>query len=164
MSDMQETKKSRVRFSVIDFIILLLVIACTVGIVMRYRLAERLFSDTARVEARVTFIAEAISPYEADAFRPNTDFYANDTFFGTLSSAESTPAVIYYEKSDGVLSSYEDLSRLDLRGSFTVRAVFGENGCLLNGNTFIAAGSVFTLSANSVSVDITVLSVEAVAG
>jgi hypothetical protein len=162
MSDMQETQKSRVRFSVIDFIILLLVIACIVGIVMRYDLAEKLFSDTARVEARVTFIAEAVSPDEANAFRPNTDFHVRDTFFGTLLSAESTPAVIYYENPNGVLSSYEDASRFDLRGSLTVRAVFGENGCLLNGNTFIAAGSVFTLRANSVSVDITVLSVEPV--
>ncbi len=162
MSDFMEQRKRRVRFSVIDFIVILLVIACVVGIVLRYDLAERLFSDSVKKETRVTFIAEGISSEEAEAFRLNTDFYSGDAFFGTLSSVETAPAVIYYENANGVLASYEDGSRFDLRGSFTVSAVSGDNGYLLNGNTFLAAGSVFTLQANSVSVEITVLSVEAV--
>ncbi len=160
MSDIQEQKKRRVRFSVIDFVIILLILACGTGIVMRYDLVGRLFSNSAQKEARIAFVAEAISQEEAEVFRNDTKVYVGDSLFGTVSSVETTPAIIYRENANGVLISYEDESLADVHGTVTAEAVFSENGCLLNGNTFLAPGSVFTIQAHGISVTITILSVE----
>ena len=36
----------RVKFSVADFVIILMIIACIIGVAMRYDIAEKLFSKT----------------------------------------------------------------------------------------------------------------------
>ena len=59
MSDTKITATKRLRFSVIDFVIILMVIACLVGVIMRYDLADRLFSKTVLTDARVSFVAES---------------------------------------------------------------------------------------------------------
>ncbi len=160
MTTSQEKRSGRVRFSVIDFTIILLVLACIAGVVLRYDLAEKLFSRSALEDAKITFVAEAITPAEAEAFRVNTKFRTEQDRFGTVTATETLPALIYYENSAGLLSSYEHETLLDLTGSFAARVLFSEDGCLLNGNTFIAAGSTFTVMANSAAVRITVISVD----
>lgn len=150
----------RFRFSVIDFVIILLLLASLVGIVIRYDLANKLFSKSSLVDAEITFLAEAVTPAEAGAFTVNSRFYENGTLFGTVSSIKSDKALIYTENDNGYLVSYEDETLLDLNGTFLCEVLPTENGYLLNGNRYIAAGSVITLRANGVSVTLTVLSIE----
>ena len=156
----QETSIKRPRFSVIDFVIILMVIACLAGVVLRFRLVDKLFSRSALVNGRVTFTAEAVTPEERKAFTENTVFYTDRDSFGVLTAVTAESAVLYYENGAGILVSYEHSTLLDLSGNFSTKLLPTEGGYLLNGNTFIAAGSTFTVKAGGVSVLITILSVE----
>lgn len=153
-------KAKRFRFSVIDFVIILLLLASIVGIVIRYNLVDKLFSKTSLVDAEITFIAEAVSPAEVACFTQGATFYEGDTAFGTLQALKSDKAVIYTENDAGYLVSYEDATLLDLDGTFLCEVLPTENGYLLNGNRYVAAGSVITLRSNGVNVTVTVLSIK----
>ena len=161
MTDMNTKDTKRVRFSVIDFVIILMILACLVGVAMRFDLADRLFSRTALTSGRITFVAETVTPEERAVFTENTVFYTDRDTFGTLTGVEASPAVVYYENALGTLTHYEHDTLLDLRGSFSAKLLYTEEGYLLNGNTFIAAGSTFTVKAGGASVLITIIGVEA---
>lgn len=163
MTGTTPTLKKRLRFSVIDFIIVLLILFGIVGIAVRFDLVGRLFSKTEKVDAEISVIAEAISPAEAAAFTDGTVFYCQGETFGTLKSSTSEAALIYVENDSGTLVSYEDETLLDLSAVLTCRLLPTDDGYLLNGNRFIAAGSTFFLQANGVAVTVTVLSIEEVA-
>lgn len=159
MTDSNVKTAKGLRFSVIDFVIVLMILACFVGVVLRYDLVNKLFSKTVLTEARITFVAEAVTPEERAVFTESTVFYTDRDVFGILSSLEAAPAIVYYENSIGSLVHYEHATLLDLNGVFRAQVVSSENGYLLNGNTFIAPGSTFTVMAGGASVRITVLRV-----
>ncbi len=151
----------RLSFSVVDFVIILAAVALIVGVIFRYDVVDRLFSKTSLNDAKITFVAEAINEQEAEVFKENTKFYTDGVIFGTLTSVtEPKKALIYREDNNGVLVSYEHESLFDLDGSFTCKVMASENGYLLGGNRYIAAGSTFVLRAGGVAVRITVLSVQ----
>ncbi len=164
MAESKETKTERVRFSILDFVIILLILISLIGLALRYDLIRKLFNRTALIEARVSFVAEAITPEEAAAFSVDTVFYTENGLFGTLFSAESEPAVLLYENGAGVPVSYESSELRDVSGIFSVSAIFTDDGCLLGGNTYIAAGSRFTVRAAGAAVEITVTDVSTAAG
>ena len=155
------TKNRSFRFSVIDFAIIVMAIILIVGVSARYDIVDRLFSKTSLKDAKVTFVAEAITQEEAKAFTEQTKFYLDGKVFGTLTSV-STPsnALIYKENDQGELISYEDKNLFDIEGTFTCKVLRGDDGFLLDGNRYIAAGSVFTVRANGVAVKITVTGVQ----
>lgn len=149
----------RFRFSVIDFVIVLLVLASLCGILVRYDVVGRLFSKSSLVEAEVFFVAEAVPPTDTDAFMEGNSFYENGTLFGTLRTVKSEKALIYTENHSGVLVSYEDDTLLDLNGSFLCKVLPSEKGYLLNGNRYLAPGTTLTLRAESIQITVTILSI-----
>ena len=151
----------KISFSVIDFAVIIVILALTIGVIARYDVVDRLFSKTSLVDAKVTFVAEAITPEEAAAFPENNKFYTDGDLFGTLTAVtDPAKALMYRENSAGELVAYEHDSLLDIRGSFTCKVMSSKNGYLLGGNRYIAAGSVFTVRAEGVAVKITVISLE----
>ncbi|MBQ8254081.1 MAG: DUF4330 family protein [Clostridia bacterium] len=160
MSKKQNSQK-KISFSVIDFAVIVIVLALFVGVIARYDVVDRLFSKTSLVDAKVTFVAEAITNEEAAAFTENSMFYTSGELFGTLTAVtDPVKALMYRETSSGELVAYEHDSLIDLRGSFTSKVMESKNGYLLGGNRYIAAGSVFTVRAEGVAVKITIISVE----
>ncbi len=160
MSKKQNSEK-RFSFSVIDFAVILVILALFIGVIARYNVVDRLFSKTSLENAKVTFVAEAITAEEAAAFTENNKFYTEGDLFGTLTAVtDPVKALIYRENAAGELVSYEHETLLDVRGSFTCKVMESKNGYLLGGNRYIAAGSVFTVRADGVAVKITVISVE----
>lgn len=152
---------NKLSFSVIDLSVIVIVLALFVGVIARYDVVDRLFSKTSLVNAKVTFVAEAISAEEATAFTENNKFYADGDLFGTLTAiTDPAKALMYRENAAGELVAYEHDSLFDVRGSFTCRVMETKSGYLLGGNRYIAAGSVFTVRADGVAVKITVISVE----
>ena len=155
-------KSRKLRFSVIDLVIVLITVVLIVGVCARYDIVTRLFSKTSLTEAKVTFIAEAITEDEAEVFDEQTKFYLEGSVFGTLSTVSNpSNALIYVENENGELIAVEDNSLFDLEGTFICKVLRGEdNSFLLDGNRYIAAGSVFTVRANGVAVKITITGVQ----
>lgn len=151
----------KIPFSVVDFAIIVVVLSLIIGVLARYDVVDRLFSKTSLLNAKVTFVAEAVTAEEAAAFSENNKFYIDGNIFGTLTAVtDPAKALMYRENSLGELVAYEHDSLLDIRGSFTCSVMESNNGYLLGGNRYIAAGSVFTVRADGVAVKITVISVE----
>ena len=94
----------RVKFSVADFVIILMIIACIIGVAMRYDIAEKLFSKTKAEDVRVTFAVSSATDNTNNAFSTGAVFMYGSETFGKLEEADSTPAVQYYENSSGVLT------------------------------------------------------------
>ena len=159
----KNNSEKKISFSVIDFSVIVIVIALFVGVIARYDVVDRLFSKPSLVNAKVTFVAEAISAEEAAAFTENNKFYTDGDVFGTLTAVtDPAKALMHRENAAGELVAYEHDTLLDVRGSFTCKVMESKSGYLLGGNRYIAAGSVFTVRADGVAVKITVISVETV--
>ena len=157
----KQTSEKRFSFSVIDFAVVIVILSLFIGVIARYNVVDRLFSKTSLQNAKVTFVAEAITSEEAAAFTENKKFYTEGEVFGTLTAVtDPVKALIYRENAEGELVAYEHESLLDVRGSFTCKVMESKNGYLLGGNRYIAAGSVFTVRADGVAVKITVISIE----
>lgn len=154
---MNETK--RVRFSVADFVIILMIIACVIGIAMRYDIAEKLFSKTKSEDVRVTFTVTSATDNTYNAFTTGAVFMYGDATFGKLEVADSTPAVQYYENSSGVLTEKKDDGLHDITGTFVCQLVRSDSGYLLDGRTYIAAGSTFVLRCGTVQTTVLITSV-----
>ena len=152
--------KRKISFSVIDFVIIVTVLALIVGIVFRYDLLGKLFSRTEPVDVTVSFVAENITKEEAQVFLSDTDFYLDGKIFGRLQSSESLPHSEYLENSSGTLTQITSEQHVDVSGSFLCKAVYTDGGYLLDGKTYIAAGSSFTLRTDTCSIDILILAVE----
>ncbi len=157
----KKSNSKKISFSVVDFAVIVVVLSLFVGVIARYDVVDRLFSKTSLVNAKVTFVAEAITAEEAAAFTENNKFYTSGDVFGTLTTVtDPVNALMYRENSAGELVAYEHDSLLDVRGSFTCKVMKSNRGLLLGGNRYIAAGSVFTVRADGVAVKITIISVE----
>ena len=156
-----KSNSKKISFSVIDFTIIIVILALLVGIIARYDVVDKLFSKTSLVEARVKFVAEAITPEEASAFNENNKFYIDGEQFGVLTAVTPQKAIMYRENAQGALVSYEHETLIDLKGDFTCKVMKSDSGYLLGGVRYIAAGSVFTVRANGVAVKITIISIEA---
>ena len=151
----------RVKFSVADFVIILMIIACIIGVAMRYDIAEKLFSKTKAEDVRVTFAVSSATDNTNNAFSTGAGFMYGSETFGKLEEADSTPAVQYYENSSGVLTEKKNEGFYDITGTFVCRLVSSDSGYLLDGRTYIAAGSTFTLQCGAVRTTVLITSVGA---
>lgn len=149
-------KRSLLRFSIADFIIVLIAIACIVGVVIRSGLAEKILSRTETAEMTVSFKAEALTEKEAEVFTENAIFYLDGKIFGKLVSSSSENAFGYFENDRGVLTEYEKEGLLDVSGSFVCKLATTDSGKLLNGSTYVAPGSVFTLKADNREISVVI--------
>lgn len=153
-----EKAKRRISFSVIDFVIILVGIALIAGIIVRYDIVNKFFSKTKLTDARVTFVAEALTPAQASALKEGTQFFSNGTLFGTLYTVKSDNALIYTENADGTLVSSESSELLDADGSFLIKVTKTDRGYLLGGKHYIAPGSQLEIKANGAVISITIIS------
>ncbi len=153
-----ENAKKEVSFSIIDLVILLVVLALTVGIVLRFDIVGKLFSKTTLNDAKVTFIAESLTDAQLSALKEGTQFYSDGELFGTLHTVSSDKSLIYVENSDGSLGFAESQNSFDASGSFLIKVLKTDDGYLLGGKHYIAPGSQFEIKANGAAICITILS------
>lgn len=153
-----EKARKKLTFSVIDFVVILVGIALIAGIIVRYDIVNKLFSKTKLTDAKVTFVAEALTPAQASALKEGTQFFSNEALFGTLHSVKTDNALIYSENVDGTLISSESSELLDADGSFLIKVTKTDRGYLLGGKQYIAPGSQFEIKANGAVISITIIS------
>lgn len=158
MKSVENTRK-KIPFSILDFVIIALALALICGIFARYDIIEGLFSRKELSDADLTFIAEAITHEEAAAFAEGKQLYCEGSLFGTIQSSSEENAQICYESNDGQLIFLESTELVDVSGSIKLKVLQTDDGYMLNGKQFIAAGSTFIVRSAGVSVVITVLSI-----
>ena len=154
---MSNSTRRSFRFSLLDFVIILLFLGVIAGLVLRYDLIGGWITRSRLEERTVSFLAEAVTPQEAALFTDGTVLCADGGLSGVLSTVETDPADMAAEDDEGRLVSYRSTSLLDLTGKLTVKLLDTDDGYFWNGKIFMAAGSRFTLRSAGIEVDVIIM-------
>ena len=154
-----ETQKKH-RFNVVDFVLIIAVLACCVSIVIRYHLHTDLLRDTDT--ARITVRIESLLNDSVNAMQAGDQFYntVTEKEFGTLVSVDATPAKTRGENTDGSIQIVYYENRSDLVCVFEISGYQTENGFMMGGTTFIGCGSTFNINSRKIATLCTVLDIE----
>lgn len=173
MSDTAKKKGGKLRPNVIDFLIVIVIIGAVCGIALRGGVVEKIATNTSSEQARIHFLVEDISGTSYDAFVPGDDFYSKNhgCYLGKLENPSQMPAEKLIPTLEGGMSASvspaidvndpnSDSYRVDVRGELVGSGVFSEEGFLVNGSTYIAPGSEFTMESKNVSVTAVIVKIE----
>ena len=160
------TKKAgKIKPNIIDFIIIIAVIAAIIGIAVRSGVVEEVTLNSHRQTARVSFFVSNISESSGGYFSNGDVFYSSthQCDFGVLEQFRTMPAEDYIVNEYGVLQK-KILSggRTDVEGTMLCEGVFTEDGFFLEGSNYIAPNSSITVKSKSITVTLTVMDIEAV--
>ena len=71
----KKREEGKVRFNIIDFDIIVIVIGCVVGVVIRFNVIDKLVLDTVRDDVRISFAVSGISPQIANSIVDGDEFF-----------------------------------------------------------------------------------------
>lgn len=155
-------KRTQRRFNIIDLLIVIVVIACIAGIIIRYNVVDRIVIDGERDSVQVSFMITDVSPDVVDAIKDGSVYYCEKTGnrIGKLLSHEVEDAVMVEINEAGEAYEVSDPDRKVIKGRFGAKGVMGENGFMLEGTQFITAGSVVTIQSLDVQVSVIITEID----
>ena len=142
--------ETKTRFNVIDVLIILIALACVVGLVLRFGNVGGL-STTENLKAfDVYFSVSNIAYTSEDAFVQGDTVRLADSgaVLGEFAGLESIlPAEFLARDESGnlIAVNYPESTRIDVTGRIVSHGVMSDNGYLLNGTTYIAAGTEYVV-------------------
>ncbi len=158
-------KAKKIKPNIIDFIIIIAVIAAIIGITLRSGIVEQVTVNSNLETARVTFLISSVSESTGGYFDNGDPFYSetHKCSFGTLEQFWTMPAEIYLANEYGVLQKTTvSGDKIDVRGTMLCTGIFTEDGFFLAGSNYIAPNSPVTVKSASVTVNLTVMDIEKV--
>lgn len=156
---MNEQEK-KYRFGVIDAAILLFIIACVIGIALRNNLAALTEEKEANVGAEISFLISDIAPSSLDALHVGDDIVIDNAYHGMLKNFEASNARAVIENTEGYAVTVEKPTRRDVRGVISVEGSHTDEGFLLDGKTYIAAGKELSLKTRDYRVTVLVTGIK----
>lgn len=153
---MSVTEKKRIRFNVIDVLILLIAAGLIISTVMRYQSRTDLPKAEAQTAVEVKFLIENMSETLVSGVVFGESVYLVDSgrLFGTLKSADFQKAQIRCTKDDGTPVIIESDRSYDVRGVLTAEGIFSERGFFLGGEQYLAPGLSLSIRTPSMTADI----------
>ncbi len=161
---MENTEKKRIRFNIIDLVIILAVIGCFCGIALRYNVMDKIGLNNARDKVEIEFRIIGIRPTSYDAMVKGDTFYwqQNGMRIGTLKEAVSEYSKTYVIRDDQQIVCYEREDRYDVVGTITAEGILSEDGFMLNGTQQIAPGKEMKVESKNIAVTLTVTKIKPV--
>jgi len=174
--DKDKITKDKVRFNILDTIIILMIVLSVVGISFRYSIMQKLGFSEELENYQVSFKLTAVS-YTLPGFLEDGDelYFANGTIAGELLgvseystytklTAENetlilSPATKYVSGKDGeiVLAVYPEYTYIDAKGAFICQGSYCSEGYFcLEGDEYLAAGQKITLYTDIVTLNMTI--------
>ena len=179
MDKKTEFKMPKIRFNILDAVILLLIILCVVGLCFRYTITESLGLDDELQTYRIRFEIEgARNTLPAQLYKGDNLYFADGAFAGTLMGVAeysneniltagnqtllTYPAEIYVNDAGSIVSvSYPMGSLIDADGAFKCQGGYGDGGYfLLGGERYLAVGQTLTLYTDTVKLTVVVTEIE----
>lgn len=162
-----DLNRSRVkpRFNIIDFIIVVVILGCIVGVVLRYNIADRIGVNSEQSTVEITFQIKDVRNSTADALVEGDNFYweQNGALLGVLKEKETYEAESYYAGDDGLPYAVYSTERSDISGVLTSSGTIGEDGSfMLSGNQFIAPGKELDVVSPHIEVTIVITDIQQV--
>lgn len=162
-----QKKPTHVRFNIIDLVLIIAVLACLVGVYLRYTASEQFGVNHELEDYVLSFEIKNIRYTSADAFPEGDPLYLNgkDTVLGTILAIDSTtPAEVVFTDKKGNYKTiyYPEDSRIDLSGRILSNGVMTERGYLLGGNTYLAPGQSYYVETPLINVSVTITAINPV--
>ena len=158
----KENKKYR--FSIFDVIIIVAVVACIVGIVIRFQFtSSNDFSSKVTVEFIVPGVMKSTSDQMAAKLKEGTKLYlsSNDKEIGYIVSVAAEKSKVYATGADGKLERVEHPENYDVKGVCVLYGSDGDSGFLIGGNTLATISEVIYVYSADVEFSITLTDVSA---
>ncbi|MCI8387308.1 MAG: DUF4330 family protein [Clostridiales bacterium] len=155
--------KGKVRFNIIDFLIVIVIIGAIVGIALRYGLVEKVTNQSALSSARISFLIQDINEDSSNYFGIGDEFTALDFScdLGELESRQFIPAEAFITNQYGeIIKTHSNDNRIDVRGTMIGEGTFTEDGFLLDGLHYIAPGTTIHMQSANIDVFMTVTAIE----
>ena len=176
MNEQKNLSARKVRFNILDAVIILLVVLCIVGVCFRYSIMESLGlgqdMSTYTVKFTVSGMDRNVTEFVSGG---NSLYFANSAKAGTLCSVADfssltfvsagseafiiKPSYTYVDDGNGsvVAAVYPDSKIVDAEGAFRCEGAYGDDGRFsVDGAGFIAVGQQITLYTDTVTLNITV--------
>ena len=160
----ENASQERRRFGVVDFIIIVAVIAIIFACVMRYTINEGLFTRNDKT-CTVSFSVAAVRYNTYDMLAENEKVYLSDfDLLGTLTSKNVTPAVFYAENNEGEIieAHYPEKTLVDITGELLCKLSLNEGRYTASDGTHICPGATLVLHTESVDLTVLITGVDAV--
>lgn len=170
MEGQKSKRRSNVRFNIMDFLIVLIVLLCVFSLVARYTTVLDKIGITDNLETyEMSFTVTNLRHTTPNFFRIDDAVYMQDdshTYVGRLLSREvgSTDALTitlssqYVQSENGFISAYfADNSFVDVSGRILCEGNMSRDGYfLLGGNTYLAVGQRLEVCTDLVSFELVV--------
>ncbi|MBR6427501.1 MAG: DUF4330 family protein [Clostridia bacterium] len=153
---MPAEKRER-RFSVIDFVIILIAVAAIAVAFIKAGLYDRLIVHHEKVEATVTFVLENASEAVLADFKSDAPVYYSEKQISKLDGISSAPQVSYVEGNDGKLIAVESDDRFEIEGRFRCTLTSASDGYLIDGAKYVSPGTELELRLGNSVVTVTVI-------
>ena len=151
--------KAKRRFSVIDLVIILIIIAAVAVSFVKTGLYDKLIVHRESVEVTVTFVLENASEAVLSDFSGDAPVYYSEKQISKLDSVSSLPQISYTEGSDGKLITVQSEDRYEIEGRFRCTLTRTGDGYLIDGSKYIAPGTELEIRLGNSVATVTVLSV-----
>ena len=172
-------KQGKVRFTLFDALIILLVLLCVAGIIFRGTIRNRLGLGLDLSEYVINFEITGVDPSLPDFLAPGDKIYTTGgvevgrllgvSEFSTLTADEAgsqtlivRPATAYMNDIVGniVLAEYPAGTIIDAKGALIASGVYSSDGYfLLGGKTYLAVGQEITLQTDMVTLKLMVTAI-----
>lgn len=154
-------KDSRIRFNVIDLVIIVAILACIAGIYLRYNFGDQYGVEHQMEQYEITFQVQNVRYTSADAFQEGDAVYlkTQGKLLGTVLGIDATtPSELVYTDLSGDIRQiyYPENSRIDMEGTLLVSGVMTDRGFMLDGNTYLAPGASYAVQTPRIDVSIIV--------
>jgi hypothetical protein len=134
----------KLKFNIIDLIIILFMILAIIGIIIRYDLADDINFGATGEEFDIEFMVMNIQRGTEDYLQAGEKFYITieSIFIGEVTDIiDVRGAVEYVETTDGNIVGSTIPERVDVTGVMRSRGRTTKEGVMLNGNIFVTANT-----------------------
>lgn len=184
MNDQDKLSSPKIKFNLLDGVILLLIVLCIVGVCFRYTIMDQLGFGTELEKYKVSFTVSAADSRLPDFLAAGNRLYFQDgvkaglllsvTEFAGITRSDAgsevlviSPASAYADNGKGeiVQVSYPDGTKIDARGAFVCEGAYSEDNYFsVSGEKLLTIGQKLTLYTDTVTLNITVTGISPYAG
>ncbi len=141
---MDSTKKNKLKFNIIDFLIVAAIVALVVVFMFRGGLADKIASFNTTIEYTVK-VPDIQSESYALIEEGNT-LYCNDDdrVIGKIVSKTAEPSAMYTILANGEIVKTSKPDRIDMFLTIEATGTVDEDGCMIDGNYFVGSGKTIS--------------------
>ena len=158
---------SRIRFNIIDLVIVIALLACVAGVYLRYNFGEQYGVEHELAQYEITFEVTNIRYTSVDAFPEGDAVYLKNggKYMGSIIGIDSTTPseMVYTDLSGNIIQIYyPENSRIDLVGRLLASGTMTAGGFMLDGNTHLAAGTSYAVQTPHIDVTLVITDISPV--